>query len=92
MPVTNKQERRNHERRQLEVAATVSVGGHQTILDIGDLSDGGAFLKKGDEPLPPQGTEVFVEITPISEGDDPMIMRAEVVHVTSEGMGIVFLE
>jgi hypothetical protein len=90
--VTNEQERRDHERRQVEVAATVSVGGHQTILKIRDLSDGGAFLKKGDEPLPPQGSEVFVEIAPISGGDDPMITRAEVVHVTSEGIGIVFLE
>lgn len=92
MTMPNSQERRDHDRREVEVTATVTVDGHHATLKTRDLSNGGAFLKKGDGPLPPAGTELFVEISAINSHDDPMVMRAEVVHVTSEGIGIIFLE
>ena len=76
----------------MEVIATVSVEGHRAILKTKDLSEGGAFLIKGDSPIPPMGTELFVEITSVGEHDEPMVAHAEVVRVTSEGFGIVFLE
>lgn len=88
----NSQERRRQDRREVEVTATVTVDGHHATLKTRDLSKGGAFLKKGDAPLPPAGTELFVEISAIDGNDDPMVMRAEVVHVTSKGIGIIFLE
>ena len=92
MTMPKNSERRDHDRRQIEVTATVSVDGHHATLKTRDLSDGGAFLRKGDAALPSIGAEVFVEISAADSADDPIVLRAEVVHVTSEGMGIVFLE
>jgi len=92
MTLPNSQERRDYDRREVEVTATITVDGHHATLKTRDLSKGGAFLKKGDAPLPPEGTELFVEITSEDNNDDPMVMRAEVVHVTPEGIGILFLE
>lgn len=86
------QERRDHDRRDVEVTTTITVDSHHATLKTKDLSKGGAFLKKGDAPLPPEGTELFIEISAIDSNDDPIVMRAEVVRVTSEGIGIIFLE
>ena len=86
------QERRDSDRREVEVTATVTVDGHHATLKTKDLGKGGAFLKKGDTDLPPEGTEIFVEISDTAGNGDPIVMRAEVVHVTSEGIGILFLE
>ncbi|MFV1997765.1 MAG: PilZ domain-containing protein [Acidiferrobacterales bacterium] len=92
MSASNKQERRNYARRDVEVTATVSVEGHQATLTTKDLSEGGAFLKKGDSPIPSLGTELFVEISSTGGNDEPIVTRAEVIRVTSDGFGIIFLE
>jgi len=92
MSTSSNQERRNHARQQVELIATVSVDGHKAILKTRDLSKGGAFLKKGDSPIPPMGTELFVEISSAEESGEPMVVQAEVVRVTDSGFGIVFLE
>ena len=88
----NNQENRKHTRQEVELVTTVSVDGHKAVLTTKDLSDGGAFLQKGDAPMPPEGAEVFVEISAIIEGGDPMVAQARVVRVTPDGFGIVFLE
>jgi len=92
MSTTSKQERRNHERHEVEITATISVDGHQATLTTRDLSKGGAFLFKGDSPIPPMGTELFVEISSTEDADEPLVTRAEVIRVTSNGFGIIFLE
>ncbi len=92
MSKSSNHERRNHVRHPMEIIATVSVEGHQTALTIKDLSKGGAFLKKGDSAIPPMGTELFVEISSTDDSEEPIVTRAEVVRVMSDGFGIIFLE
>lgn len=88
----NNQEHRKYARRQIEVTTTVSVDGHQVVLKTKDLSDGGAFLQKGNSPIPAMDTEMFVEISSAEDGAEPMVTRAKVVHVAADGFGIIFLE
>lgn len=90
--MSNNNERRKHTRREVEVSTTVSMDGHQTVLKTKDLSDGGAFLQKGNSPIPAMGTIVFVEISPMENGGEPMVVRAKVVRVAPDGFGIIFLE
>jgi hypothetical protein len=92
MSTSSQQERRSHARREVELIATVSVDGHQATLTTKDLSKGGAFLNKGESPIPSMGAELFVEIASTGDGDEPIVARAEVVRVTKNGFGIVFLE
>lgn len=88
----NNQENRKHARQEVELVTTISVDGHKAVLKTKDLSDGGAFLQKSDAPVPPVGTEVFVEISAIIEGEESMVAQARVVRVTPDGFAIVFLE
>lgn len=83
---------RKHDRKQVDVLSNVSVDGHETTLKIKDLSEGGAFVRKGDAPIPPIGTEIFVEIPAVIEGDEPLVAQAKVVRVTADGFAIIFLE
>jgi hypothetical protein len=85
-------ERRQYERKEVERKAIVSLDGHETTVMTGDISQGGAFLKRGSEPLPSEGADIYVEIQTDIPGEDPMIARARVVRVTEEGIGIVFIE
>jgi hypothetical protein len=85
-------ERRRHERVEVSRTAVVSVDGHETTVETRDLSNGGAFLKRGSAALPTEGTELYVDIHPDDPNEEPMIARARVVRVTEEGIGIVFLE
>ncbi len=90
--MSNKHERRKYTRREVEVTTTVSLDGHQTVLKTKDLSDGGAFLQKGNSPIPAMGAEVFVEISPMEDGGETIVVRAKVVRVAPDGFGIIFLE
>ena len=92
MPSDAGREKRQHERVEVSRKAVVSVDGHETTVETRDLSEGGAFLKRGSSPLPTEGTELYVDIFPENPDEEQMIARARVVRVTEEGIGIVFLE
>ncbi|KPK12379.1 MAG: hypothetical protein AMJ68_02535 [Acidithiobacillales bacterium SG8_45] len=85
-------ERRQYERKEVERKAIVSLDGHETTVLTGDISQGGAFLKRGSEPLPSEGAEIYVDIQTDVPGEEPMVARARVVRVTEEGIGIVFVD
>lgn len=90
--MSDKNENRQYRRKQVDFNSTVSIDGRQTTLRVKDLSEGGAFVRKGDFPIPPIGTELFVEIPALIEGDEPLVAQARVVRVTADGFAVVFLE
>jgi len=92
MPFGIGKERRRHERKEVERKAVVTLDGHETTVLTGDLSTGGAFLKRGSEPLPREGAEIYVDIQTDIPGEDAMVARARVVRVTEDGIGIVFID
>ncbi len=84
-------ERRQHERVEVHRTAVISYEGHKTTVETIDLSNVGAFLQRGNSPLPTEGSKIFVDIAPDSPDEEPMIAEAKVVRVTESGIGIVFI-
>lgn len=67
--------------------------GHQAItLQARDVSDGGVFLERGDHPLPPMGAEVYLHVMGELDGEDPPTVKAKVVRVMDQGIGLYFME
>lgn len=61
-------------------------------LTTRDLSHGGAFIVKGDAPLPPVGAIVTVKAEkPEGDGAEPPVIRARVVRKTEDGIGVQFI-
>ena len=66
---------------------------HGTIsLQTIDISDGGVFLKANANQCLAVGTEVTLQVKAgLLAGDDPPQVKAVVVRVTDEGMGLKFV-
>lgn len=66
---------------------------HGTIsLQSMDISDGGVFLKADTDLCLPLGSEVILQVKAgLLAGDDPPKVRAVVVRVTDDGMGLRFV-
>jgi hypothetical protein len=86
-------ERRRAERREIEVDATLTYEGFPPLqVRTRDLSTTGLFLRCGSGPLPPLGSEVYVEITPFDDRIEPLVVQAKVVRVTGDGIALQFME
>ena len=93
MPNHASAERRRHPRIGIVVSVRLTWPLHGTLLlKTRDISDGGVFLEKGTDPLPPIGAIVELQTTD-TLGDDQKapIIPAEVVRITAGGMGLRFL-
>ncbi len=83
-------------RRRIKVPVPVLVTHHTlgsaefVTLDISDI---GLFLKAPSHQCPPIGDEITLQIKSgiLADGDDPQPIRAQIVHVTENGMGVEFL-
>ena len=88
------EDRRKHARMPTGVHVEVTWPGHNTFrARTRDLSHGGVFLEKDTEELPPLGAEIYVlaEGEPLDGGKRHKV-KAKVVRVTEEGVGIQFIE
>lgn len=84
--------KRRHERYPVtvEVELVDSTTG-KSIVQTKDLSDGGLFLRLGAKPWPSIGAVVTVRLNESADGATPPLVRARVVRVTAEGIGLEFL-
>jgi hypothetical protein len=84
--------KRRHERFPLtvEVELVDSATG-KSVVQTKDLSDGGLFLRLGAKPWPSIGSVVTVRVNETGDGAAPPLLRARVVRVTAEGIGLEFL-
>jgi hypothetical protein len=85
----------NHRRANRE-DASISVkvivpGKPPMILRTGNASTEGVFLRCARPALPPVGTELIITMEEFLNSQEPMALRARVVHVNALGMGIEFL-
>ena len=86
-------ERRRAERREIEVDATLTFEGLPPIkVKTQDLSTTGVLLHCGSQPVPPLGSEVYVEITPFDDHVEPLIMQAKVVRISGDGIALEFMD
>lgn len=87
--------KRQHERFPIEVEVEISVAGlfsrQRRILRTRDVSDSGVFVLSDARTCPAAGTEIEIRLTGLVDGQDPPVVRARVVRVTSEGMAIAFI-
>jgi hypothetical protein len=85
-------DKRRHERFPLAVEVEVTVPDHgKFLLRTKDLSDGGAFLRYGNNPAHPAlGAEVSLQLNQLLEGEYPPTLRGKVVRLTTEGFGVAF--
>lgn len=83
-------------RRRIKVPVPVLVT-HHTLGSAEfvtlDISDTGLFVKAPSHQCLPIGDEITLRIKSgiLADGDDPPPIRAKVVHVTENGMGVEFL-
>jgi hypothetical protein len=86
-------EQRRHERYPLTVEVELvdpSLG--KCIVQTKDLSDGGLFLRLGAKPWPSVGSVVTVRVNEaLGGGAAPPLLRARVVRVDADGIGLEFL-
>lgn len=62
------------------------------VLCTRDLSHGGAFILRGEAPLPPAGALITVKAQkPEGDGADTPVIRARVVRCSEEGIAVQFI-
>lgn len=66
--------------------------GSVRTLTTANVGDGGIFLRAPRGECLPVGTEIIITPLHSADGTTPPSIRGRVVHVSDEGMGIVFLE
>jgi hypothetical protein len=87
-------DRRSHLR--IEVPMPVLLTHHAlgtSELTTVDICDNGVFLKAEAEQCPPVGDEVTLQLKSgiLGDTEEPPLVRARVVRITENGMGIQFI-
>ena len=60
------------------------------VLETTDISDGGAFIKAPPEQCLPVGSEIELKVKGLMGGDAPLV-KARVVRLSPQGMGVEFI-
>ena len=88
-------ENRRDERYPITVEVEVMIPGfwkkRKRILRTRDMSNSGVFPECDGQPCPPVGTDLEVRISGPVGGEESPVVRARVVHVTQDGMAVVFM-
>ncbi len=88
------EERRRHVRIEVPMPVLVTHHALGTIeLVTADICDNGVFLKAEPSQCPPVGDEVTLQLKGglLGDGEEPPLVRAQVVRITENGMGVEFL-
>jgi len=85
---------RKYERFDAFLEVEVTWPGHGTARGLTrDLSDGGVRLDRPFNPPPPVGTVLEARMTgTLGDGQAPPTLKAKVVWVSSDGMGLQFVK
>jgi len=75
---------------QLDVEM-VSGDEEESSLQTRDLSNGGVYLKKGANNLPPEGTIVHIRIKNNLGDGEPPLVKARVIRVDNDGLALAFI-
>jgi hypothetical protein len=87
------QENRQFERFTLSVEVEMTYSGSgKMLLNTRDVSTGGVFLHMQGPCVPPLGSELMLKLTGLVAGEEPSTVRVRVVRVTSDGIGLEFLD
>jgi hypothetical protein len=85
-------ERRQHPRLPVSLPVHVTWAGGDLDIHTGDISDGGAYLQCDPARLPELGDEIEVQaIKPLGDGEPAPVVKARIVRVTGDGVGVKFL-
>lgn len=66
-------------------------GTEMLVLETVDISNNGAFIKAQAHQCPPVGSELTLKVKGLLGGEEPPTVKARVVRITAEGMGVEFL-
>lgn len=87
-------ERRQHIRIEIPMPVLVThhALGTSELITV-DICDNGVFLKAEADQCPPIGDEITLQLKSgtLAEGEEAPLVRARVVRVTENGMGVQFL-
>lgn len=88
------EEKRRHVRIEVPMPVEVTHPEQGTVeLITADLCESGVFLKADPAQCPAVGEEVTLKVKGgvLGGGEEPPLVKARVVRVTAEGMGVEFL-
>jgi hypothetical protein len=85
-------DKRQFPRIKMPMTVEVTVPGEPPrLLNTRDISDGGVFLEKDQEPLPVSlGSVVTLKVNAALGGEPPPQITARVVRETEDGIGVAF--
>ena len=86
------QEKRAHQRTEVDMYVELKHDEGTIQVRTYDLSHGGVFLQKGDYTFPSAGAEVTLKVVTGGDHEAAQPVRAKVVRVTAEGIGLQFIE
>ncbi len=87
-------DRRRAPRMAMALPVVVRCPGYpEMILTTGDISRTGFYLCCDPATFPPIGTEVELQASkPAGDGEDPPLIRAQVVRADPHGVGLLALD
>lgn len=91
MGVIGSMDRRQHPRHEIAVEVDLNCDGTRTTgLKIRNISLSGVFLEPGGYAPPASGTTVELNFHTSAVQKDGRMLRARVVRVSDQGVGLVF--
>lgn len=77
---------------EVQVEWTSATGEGPLVLKTRDLSDGGLLLSIDGQAMPPVGQVVTVRLKDLlADGEEPPVLKAEVIRQDHQGIGLKFL-
>lgn len=84
--------KRDSNRLGLVIDIQLTNGDNKVVLKSRNISDTGVFLECQDNFSPlPIGSQVILQVCSMMNDDPPPPVKAEVVRLTEEGMGLSFI-
>ena len=85
-------ENRKDPRLTIRLEVELQAEGQSASLHTRDLSNRGVYLEASERQLPAVGSIVYIKLKQGFQGDDPPLVKAEVVRADNDGIALKFLE
>jgi len=87
------EDQRTEARIEVRLEVCLVENDQQRPLHTRDLSNSGVFIETGGEFQLEKGTIVHIRVAqPFADGESPPLVKAEVIRIDKNGMGLKFIQ